>query len=192
MSSLIDISTRKGVGSFKLASSGTLALVLAASLAISGCTRSSNLNQGALPPAPLTPAPLDPVESSALDPLDPNAPDPNAVDPNAPPTQIASAEPPAGGGKEVTREALVGAWTISTGGTACQIFLALTKWSGGFRAASRGCNAPSIADVQAWDVKGKQVILVDSAGATAARLYRTAEARFDGSTANGTPISFSR
>jgi hypothetical protein len=87
---------------------------------------------------------------------------------------------------------MVGAWTVSTDGSSCQIFLALTKWSGGYRAASRGCSAPAISDVQAWDVKNKQVVLVNSAGATAATLYRSSEQRYDGSTNGGGAISFSR
>ena len=63
---------------------------------------------------------------------------------------------------------MVGAWTVSTGGSNCQIFLALTKWSGGYRAASRGCSAAAISDVQAWDGKNNQVVLVNSAGSQAA------------------------
>ena len=39
----------------------------------------------------------------------------------------------------LTREAMVGAWRVSTEGANCQMFMALTRWSTGFRAASRGC-----------------------------------------------------
>ena len=127
-------------------------------------------------------------------PLESNATDQSA-DPSEEQTQVASVAPPAApadGGQAVTREALVGAWQVSTGGSNCQIFLALTKWSGGYRAASRGCSAAAMSDVQAWDVKGKQVVLVDSNGATAARLYRTGGTRYDGSTTGGGAISFSR
>ena len=87
---------------------------------------------------------------------------------------------------------MVGAWTVSTSGSNCQIFLALTKWSGGYRAASRGCSAAAISDVQAWDVKNNQVVLVNSAGSQAATLYRSADERYDGSTSGGGAISFSR
>jgi hypothetical protein len=142
------------------------------------------------------------VQATELQPVAPDQPgmdqDPNSPDglkPTLEPdTRIASAEPtpPAGGGQPVTREALVGAWQAKTGGSTCQIFLSLTKWSGGYRAASRGCAAPALSDVQAWDVKGKQVVLVNSSGATAARLYRSATTRYDGSTTSGGAISFSR
>ncbi|MCJ8310492.1 MAG: protease inhibitor Inh/omp19 family protein, partial [Hyphomicrobiales bacterium] len=105
--------------------------------------------------------------------------------------QVASLQPPANA-QPVTRQAMVGAWTVSTAGSNCQIFLALTKWSGGYRAASRGCSAPAISDVQAWDVKDKQVVLVNSAGGTAATLYRSSDQRYDGSTNGGGAISFTR
>jgi hypothetical protein len=71
------------------------------------------------------------------------------------------------------------------------VFLSLTKWTGGYRAASRGCvgNAAAIA---AWDVQGKQVILADSSGNQIGRLYQSANERYDGSTSTGQPISLSR
>ena len=176
---------------------------VAASSILAGCTRTSNLNQGgALPtqqaPAkPLTPAPLTPVNESKLQPVQPvnqpkPTPEPIPAAPKAPePVKVAKVDPSTNA-KPVTRQAMVGAWTVSTGGSTCQIFLALTKWSGGYRAASRGCSAAAIKDVQAWDVKGKQVVLVNSSGSTAATLFRSAGERYDGSTAGGGAISFAR
>ncbi len=169
---------------------------------ITGCTQTSRFNSNSSDPAPLTPTPVGVVEQKELQPVDPVQADPN--DPNAtdelkptlkPGTEVATVvppKPPAGGGQAVTREALVGAWQVSTGGSNCQIFLALTKWSGGYRAASRGCAAAALSDVQAWDVKGKQVVLVNSNGGTAARLYRSGQTRYNGSTSAGGAISFSR
>jgi len=178
-------------------------------VALAGCTRTADLNQGGLVPtrsaAPLQPAPLTPVNGGALQPVNPTAPPSTTSAENlqpekyVPPTtanENAGAEKAvvvaAASSKPVTRQALVGAWTVSTGGSHCQIFLALTKWSGGYRAASRKCSAVSISDVQAWDVKGKKVILVDSSGSIAATLYRSANERYDGSTKSGGAISFSR
>ena len=114
-------------------------------------------------PVSLEPAPLTPVEQGELQPVTPGV-DGATVDENGVPVlpgqennnQVASLQPPANA-QPVTRQAMVGAWTVSTAGSNCQIFLALTKWSGGYRAASRGCSAPAISDVQAWDVKDKQV-----------------------------------
>lgn len=172
-------------------------LVLIGALAVTGCQRTSGFYSGdRVPtrqePISLEPAPLTPVEQGELQPA---APADNQGVPALPDeqlgTQIASAEPPANA-QPVTRQAMVGAWTVSTGGSSCQIFLALTKWSGGYRAASRGCSAPAISDVQAWDVREKQIVLVNSAGSTAATLYRSSEQRYDGSTVGGGAISFTR
>jgi len=168
-------------------------------LAVSGCTRSSNLNQGGTlptqqnPAKPLQPAPLTPVNQGQLQPVQPTtpaAPETPAVPEKPKPVEVAKVN--SANAKPVTRQAMVGAWTVATGGSNCQIFLALTKWSGGYRAASRGCSAAAISDVQAWDVKGKQVVLVNSSGGTAATLFRSSDSRFDGSTTGGGAISFSR
>lgn len=172
-------------------------------VAVSGCTRTSSFNQGPVivsprtPATPLQPAPSTPVSSSELSPTAPDPTNPAPTDSSQPtpttlaePTQVASAEP--ADSQPVSRQSMVGAWTVSTSGSNCQIFLALTKWSGGYRAASRGCSAQAISDVQAWDVKGKQVVLVTSSGGTAATLYKSGSERFDGSTSSGGAISFSR
>ena len=178
-------------------------LVLMGALVLTGCQRTSGFYSGdRLPrqqqPISLEPAPLTPVQQGELQPVTPNA-DGTNVDANGVPVlpgqennnQVASLQPPANA-QPVTRQAMVGAWTVSTAGSNCQIFLALTKWSGGYRAASRGCSAPAISDVQAWDVKDKQVVLVNSAGGTAATLYRSSDQRYDGSTNGGGAISFTR
>lgn len=176
-------------------------LVLLAIGVLAGCTQTRFGNPYSSPPG-LPPTPTGVVETGELEPTVPPPPgdensliagENNELKPGIDPdTQVATLEPPADGGQDVTREALIGAWQVETSGIRCQIFLALTKWSGGYRAASRGCAAAALADVQAWDVKGKQVVLVNSDGSTAARLYRTATARYDGSTSSGSAISFSR
>ena len=102
----------------------------------------------------------------------------------AAPAQSASTAP-------VTREGLVGAWRVSAGGGNCQIFMALTQWTGGYRAASRGCPG-QVADISAWDVSGSQVVLKDNQGGTVATLNNTGGTRFEGSTSSGTQISLYR
>lgn len=178
-------------------------------VALAGCTRTSDLNQGSLTPtrsaAPLQPAPLQPVSGGALQPVTPTAPPATTTAPQpekyVPPTEAAAKEAKpkekpvvvaAVPSKPLTRQALVGAWTVSTGGKHCQIFLSFTKWDGGYRAGTRKCTAAAISDVQAWDVKGKEVVLVNSSGATVVKLYRSANERYDGSTTAGGSISFSR
>jgi hypothetical protein len=43
-----------------------------------------------------------------------------------------------------------------------------------------------------WAVDGKQVVLKDRDGNPLARLYKTADNRFDGSLNSGQPVSLSR
>ena len=43
------------------------------------------------------------------------------------------------GGGTLSRNSVLGAYKVTTTGGNCQIILSLTKWTGGYRAASRGC-----------------------------------------------------
>jgi hypothetical protein len=154
------------------------------------------VQQGTLPPvgtAPLpgTVAPGSTVVGGAQFPAAP-------VDPTAPGLPTTTTTPPAGtqtaaagGGAAVSRDAMVGAWKVTTSGASCQMFMALTQWSGGFRAASRGCPGDA-ASVSAWQVNGSQVVLRDSGGNTVATLFSSGGSRFDGQTKSGQPISLSR
>lgn len=189
---------------------GSTALVLVTALVVSGCTSS---RIGALQtqptPAPLTPAPAGSVTGTPLPPpsqptaaapttfpdapvtvQEPSITDVDVATPTDLPadagsvTQVATAEP-------VTREALVGAWKVSTAGSSCQMFMALTQWTGGYRAASRGCPGDA-ASVSAWDVRGQQVVLSDSNGNQVATLFSSGAGRFDGQTTSGRAISLSR
>ena len=177
--------------------------VMLAVLAVSGCSRSMSpmADSG---PAPLRPAPTGQVYSSQLPP--PPAPPPPMTDTasmNSPtdvmsndgmqPAQPASSAAPvqSASAAPVTRDGLVGAWKVSSGGGNCQIFMALTKWTGGYRAASRGCPG-QVADVSAWDVSGSQVVLKDSSGTTVANLSSSGGTRYDGQTTSGQEISLYR
>ena len=102
-------------------------------------------------------------------------------------TEVAAVEsaPSTQTAQPVSREAMIGAWTVAAGGQNCQIFLALTKWSGGYRAATRGCGGSDIAGVQAWDVQANRIVLVDASGGQAATLTKTGDTRYAGSTQGG-------
>lgn len=187
---------RRGTGMTQMTKTG---LGLLAVLALAGCQSAAptfggggNVRSG---PAPLRPAPTGQVYSNQLPP--PPPPPAAPVTPAAPPadaaaagaqtpapTQTASAAP-------VTREGLVGAWRVSSGGGNCQIFMALTQWTGGYRAASRGCPG-QVADVSAWDVSGSQVVLKDSSGSTVATLNNTGGTRYEGTTSGGQSVSLYR
>ena len=169
----------------------TMLVAVAVVAALGGCQRTSfggmNTQQR---PAPLMPAPVGGVQSGQLAPAATPAPGEFPVAPTTPEQttapQVASANAP-----ELTREALIGRWSAGTGGSTCDVFLSLTKWTGGYRAASRGC-VGAAASIAAWDVQGKQVILADSSGNQVARLYQSANERYDGSTTAGQSISLSR
>lgn len=166
--------------------------VVAALTALQGCQRTSfgglqpQTVQPLAQPAPLSPAPVGGVEAGQLG--DATATDQFPEAPNAP---TANLEQVASNAQPLTKEELIGRWTMASGGQSCDVFLSLTKWTGGYRAASRGCSA-DLALVSAWDVESKQVVLTDSAGSNVARLYKTADERYDGSTTAGQAINMGR
>lgn len=168
-------------------------------LAITGCNRSINsLAPGGSQPQRLPSAPVELVEQGQLPaPVDGAVVPVEPTAPQTPGTQVASVpvDPstlPQGTGEPVTREAVSGSWNVDSDNPECRMILAFTKWSGGYRAATRRCNSPELANVSAWDVKGQQVVLMDAGGNTVARLYQSGATRYDGTTNNGAPISFTR
>lgn len=169
----------------------TMLAVVALATVLAGCQRTSFGGPSTQPlPAPIRPAPVGGVQSGQL--LPPTTPTPGQF-PAAPtqPDATVSTDVAAANAPELTREALIGRWSAGTGGTTCDVFLSLTKWTGGYRAASRGCVGDAAA-ITAWNVQGKQVILSDSGGNQVARLYQSANERYDGSTSAGQSISLSR
>lgn len=186
----------------------TAIAVAAIAVALAGCNRSlGSLTSGE--PQRLPSAPVEPVQTGQLPPpsdglvdnglqSDPNAQTAAAspgVAPVAPGTEAQTsvdASAPAPTGEPVTREGVSGAWAVNSDNPDCRMILAFTKWSGGYRAATKRCSSPEVASVSAWDVKGEQVVLMDGAGNTVARLYQSGPERYDGTTSNGQPISFVR
>ncbi len=104
-----------------------------------------------------------------------------------PGTQVAAAT----NALDVTKESMVGNWRVSSAGSSCDMFLTLTNLGSGSRGGTRGC-AGELTAMGSWEVAGKQVVLKDRTGNAIARLYKTADARFDGSTNGGQPVSLSR
>jgi hypothetical protein len=172
-----------------------------------------------LPSTPLEPVEstqLDPANPGASQPYDPNQPPPYGAerqnerddrqlaamdqqsgaaprDLNTPPQEEQTLQNvPGGGGESLSREALAGTWVVASDNPDCRIILAFTKWSGGYRAATRRCDSGELATVSAWDVRDNNVILVDSNGLEVASLYSSGSERYEGRTAGGNPISFTR
>lgn len=177
---------------------------------LSGCNQSVSALETRAPPQPLPSVPLDPVQTSELGPAIPGGSgdgggplvigedtsvpggsdqmasldggDPTALQPVAEDTT----------GEPLSREELAGTWIVDSDNPDCRIILAFTKWAGGYRAATRRCESDELGAVTAWDVNGDHVVLVDGSGQMVASLYSTGPERYDGSTAGGLRISFSR
>ena len=96
-----------------------------------------------------------------------------------------------GAALDVTKESMVGNWRVQSAGSSCDMFLTLTNLGSGSRGGTRGC-AGELTAMGSWEVSGKQVVLKDRNGNTIGSLYKTADARFDGSTSSGQPVSLSR
>ena len=148
-----------------------------------------------LGPAPVQAQPVPTVSSGQL--ADPTAD--NSQFPAAPVSGTATvggAQTPGGDvaaatALDVTKEAMVGNWRVSNAGSSCDMFLTLTNLGSGSRGGTRGC-AGELTAMGSWEVAGKQVVLKDRNGNPLARLFKTADARFDGSTNGGQPVSLSR
>ncbi|MGF0539584.1 protease inhibitor Inh/omp19 family protein [Agrobacterium sp. ES01] len=156
-------------------------------LSLAGCQRTSysgyNNSEQALPPLQAQPVPT--VESGQL-------PDPTMANP----TQFPQAPADAAGAipataQDVTKEQMVGNWRVANGAANCDMFLTLTNLGSGSRGGTRGCVGP-LTTMGSWEVAGKQVVLKDRNGNVIGRVYKTADARFDGTTNTGQPISLSR
>jgi hypothetical protein len=166
-------------------------------LALAGCQRTSSSMDSVNTQQNITPleaAPVGTVSSSQL-------PDPTTDTsqfPEKPTTDTAMATGVGTGegaaaatALDVTKESMVGNWRVASGPSSCDMFLTLTNLGSGSRGGTRGC-AGELTAMGSWEVAGKQVVLKDRAGNAIARLYKSADARFDGSTNSGQPVSLSR
>ena len=160
-------------------------IALASVVALAGCQRTAPVYSQ---PSPLSPAPVGNIENSQLPPAG------QAGFPEAPTTTGPSEqqmETVAANAPELTLDSLVGRWTLSTGGNSCDVFMAKTKWGQNWKMAPRGC-VDQMKLLDMWNVEGKQVLLSDASGNQIARLYKSGDKRFDGTTASGQPISLNR
>ncbi len=169
-------------------------------LALAGCQRTSSSMDSVNTQQNITPleaAPVGTVSSSQL-------PDPSTDTsqfPEKPTTDTAmatgtgvaggAADAAAATALDVTKESMVGNWRVASGPSSCDMFLTLTNLGSGSRGGTRGC-AGELTTMGSWEVAGKQVVLKDRNGNSIARLYKSADARFDGTTNSGQPVSLSR
>ncbi len=157
-------------------------------LAITGCQRTSYYdNSPSYQAPPLNAQPVGGVQSGDL-----SDPTNSAQFPDAP--QASTQTDPqvaAANALDVSKESMVGNWKTTNNGLTCDLFLTLTKFGNGSRGGTRGC-VGDMAAMRSWNVSGKQVMLYDASGNALARLYKTADNRFDGSTRSGQPVSLNR
>ncbi len=163
-------------------------------IGLAGCQRtsydySSNSNAGSGYTPPLQAQPVPSVQSGALPPPGGSSQFPTAPAAAAPTsTTMASAPTTA---LDVTKESMVGNWRVSNGTANCDMFLTLTNLGSGSRGGTRGCTGDLTA-MGSWEVSGKMVQFKNRAGDTIGRVYKTSDARYDGTTNNGQPLSLSR
>lgn len=182
--------------------------------ALAACQTTSVAQQAQ--PAPLEPAPVSPVSSTSLSP--PTAASNAAQQATASAQQaglsvqqapqdlqaIPTLSKPTTGVTGVQnvsvspnidfgRNAVLGAWNVSTTADRCALNLSLTTWTGGFRASTRKCSTDRLTAIGAWNVVGKQLSLFNRSGGLIARLVASGDNRFDGTTeADGSSISVFR
>lgn len=177
----------------------SVAAVSVLALGLSGCmgSRLGSLNTAPRAPAPLAAAPTGTVTASQLPPpaaagtaggaAFPEAPDaPGGTPLSEEELQVAAASAP-----EITAGSVAGVWSASVAGQSCRVATPQTKFGQGYRAGPLRCPAP-LDGVKSWNVSGKQLALYDEGGNVLARLYSSGDARFDGQTTTGQPISLSR
>jgi hypothetical protein len=163
-------------------------------------------------PAPVVAAPTSAVAAQPLAPLGPDGgptvvtsdvstspgADPNVIDPTGAPatpgtTTIAEATPAKVEGPNA--RGLSGTWKISDGGrsTNCTMMLTQASLLDLFRAKPQGCQASSLAKVNAWQLRGQEVVLIEPGGRTAVRLFPKGDGTFEGAaTTSGAVVSMSR
>ncbi len=186
----------------KLSRAGVAVAALAA-LTLAGCNsaRMSSINTRGPSTAiaqPLEPAPagqvasagqLPPPAGAGAAPADPTA-FPSAPTGATAAAPVRTAAAPAGG-PAITPGSVAGVWNATVSGQGCRVATPQTKFGAGYRAGPLRCPAP-LDGVKSWNVEGSQLALYDQNGSVLARLYSSGNARFDGQTASGQPVSLSR
>jgi Protease inhibitor Inh len=153
-------------------------------------------------PEPLMAAPTESVSSEPLPPVGaPGSEAGSSLGPAdmsgggapAPRTQVATApiNPPVvstGGG------GIAGSWKISDAARGnCSISLTRQALLDLYRASPSGCQAGSLAKVNAWQSRGQEIDLLEPGGRTAVRLFPTGDGSYEGAaTQSGAKIRMTR
>jgi hypothetical protein len=155
----------------------------------------------AAPTAPVTAQPLPPVAGTTDPSMAPvpgapgaaagTAPGPAGTPPPATNQAVASATPaPA----PASARGLAGSWKISDAARgSCSIALTQQSLLDLYRASPSGCQAGSLAKVNAWQQRGQEIVLLEPGGRTAVRLFPKGDGTYEGAaTTSGAIIRMSR
>jgi hypothetical protein len=151
----------------------------------------------AAPTAPVTSQPLPPVAGGAevapgaTGPVTSATPPPGSS--TAPPGQaVASASPPPAA--PPSARGLAGSWKISDAARGnCSIALTQQSLLDLYRASPSGCQAGSLAKVNAWQQRGQEIVLLEPGGRTAVRLFPKGDGTYEGAaTTSGAIVRMSR
>jgi len=178
-----------------------IAGLIATSAAVSGCMRTT----GALENLP--PQPTGNVQSSQLTPVgSPQGTPLNSANGQFASTQLQQGQQAVQGVQQdaaqtvntalnsepIERGTVAGVWNVQVAGNTCRFATSFTRRSAHYQASALRCPNPELAAVREWNVSGNQLVLYDQSGSAIARLFKTAEQRFDGKTSSGVAVTFSR
>jgi len=138
-------------------------------------------NQTYQRPAPISAAPVGQISQSQLPPPD------GAYGEGE---QVAALEAP-GNALEMSASSIAGVWQASVDGMPCQIATPMTKFGQGYRAGPMRCPA-ALAQVNMWNVQGRELVLYNREGSPQATLYSTNGTSFIGRSLNGAQITLTR
>ena len=146
----------------------------------------------AVQPEPVLAAPTSPVSSEPLPPVDGAPPSGTALAPATPANpQVAAVTPAA---PAPSARGVAGVWKISDAARGdCSISLTQQNLLDLYRAAPSGCQASSLAKVNAWQQRGQEIVLLESGGRTAVRLFPKGDGTYEGqATTSGAVIRMSK
>lgn len=190
----------------------SLAALVIATLALTGCSFGPQIQTGSVGAEQLTPVQNSTVATGTLPPIGaPGEPTPSlsgqpvlggqteATTQVADTAALPAPDPfgiPTAGGRDLTGgltiEKLLGGWTIASGAATCQLNLTYTAKTGTsrYRASTPGCQISGLGTVGSWQLAGSQVQLFDEGGTMVAALVLSGD-RFIGTSAGGAAISMS-
>lgn len=189
-------------------------VLLPCALALASCASSSRLgdtfdfgarkpppdNRPIAAPEPLMAAPTEQVSSEPLPPAGGNGVTPGS-------SVAVQGNPPAGGPSSQSQVAalptappapsaggIAGSWKISDAARgSCGISLTRQTLLDVYRATPSGCQAGSLAKVNAWQQRGQEIDLLEPGGRTAVRLFPTGDGAYEGAaTMSGAKIRMTK